>query len=873
MAEDDDELRQYRAKRDPALTNEPFAAVRPTSGETWAGDFVVHLHDATRRHYDLRLQVGAVLKSFAVPRGPSLDPREKRLAVQTEDHPLTYLDFEDVIPDDNYGAGPMIVWDIGRVRYLENTPEQGIPKGKVDFVLQGRKLRGRFALVETTERIKPRPKQRQWLLLKKQDQHVMEEPGPVEKEPESVLSGLCVEQLAARAELERQLIEQATTLGAKPWATVPTKLTPMLCATEGAVLDDPERVYELKLDGVRVLAHRTGDAVQLNYRSGRVAGVSFPEIQRAVQTLFATDFVIDGEIVAFDEAGRPNFQRLAKRFAVSKPFEVRQAMAEVSAVYCVFDILSLGNLDLTGLTLLQRKSLLRKLVPGKGLVRYLDHMEGAGEALVRLCEARGLEGVISKRKHSTYHSGARSTDWVKHKIEEEAEFVVVGWVAGNGHRAQLGALELGSYRGKQLVYRGRVGSGFSDQLLDAMKQQLPALATDTFACTELPEEGMANSFPLVPKWVVRVRFLQWTPEGRLRMAVLREWLTDASPERCLAAPREEIEQRAFAGDAEFAVSSSPTDAATQPSTQQLSSRAKAQSRKVVLTNTDKVFWPEEGYTKGQLLAYYEQLAPWLLPHLERRPVMLVRYPDGITGKSFYQWNVPVGTPDWIQTLTVREEEKDGKDVVTFLVDSVDSLLHIINLGCIPIHVLAARTPDLSRCDFLTIDFDLGEHPFSLAVRMALELRQLLTDVGLVGYPKTSGQSGLHVLIPMGGLVSFDVAKGMVELLGRLLQRRFTDEATMERRVSKRGGRAYIDTGQTGRSRTIVSPYSVRAHPGGRVSTPLHWDEVHLALRPDRYTMFTVPDLLEERGDPLEGWLDVKPDLVSVLGKLERWVKQ
>lgn len=867
MAVDDDELRQYRAKRDPTATNEPFAVVQPTSGETWGGDFVVHLHDATRRHYDLRLQVGSVLKSFAVPRGPSLDPREKRLAVQTEDHPMSYLDFEDVIPDDNYGAGPMIVWDIGRVRYLENTPEQGIPKGKLDFVLQGRKLRGRFALVETTERLKPRPKQRQWLLLKKQDSHVVEEPGPVEREPESVFSGLCVEQLVDRPKLEQALIEQARLLGAKPSAT--SRLTPMLCATEGASLTDSERIYELKLDGVRVLAHRSGDTVQLNYRSGRVAGVSFPEIQRAVQTLFASEFVIDGEIVAFDEAGRPNFQRLAKRFAVTKPFEVRTAMAEVSAVFCVFDILSLGNLDLTSLRLLERKALLAKLVPGKGLIRYLDHIEGNGEPLIKLCEQRGLEGVISKVKKSTYHTGARSTDWVKHKVEEEDEFVVVGWVTGTGHRAQLGALELGSYRGQQLVYRGRVGSGFSDQLLEAMKQKLPTLATDAFQCIELPEEGMANSLPLKPEWVVRVRFLQWTPEGRLRMAVLREWVTGASPSRCVAAPREEIEQRALAGELPLA---EINDAVAEP-VAQLESVGQPKPRKVVLTNVDKVFWPEEGYTKGQLLTYYEQVAPWLLPHLDRRPVMLVRYPDGITGKSFYQWNVPVGTPDWIQTLTVREEEKDGKDVVTFLVDGVDSLLHIINLGCIPIHVLAARTPDLSRCDFLTIDFDLGEHPFSLAVRMALELRQLLSDVGLVGYPKTSGQSGLHVLIPMGGLINFDMAKGMVELLGRLLQRKFTEEATMERRVSKRGGRAYIDTGQTGRSRTIVGPYSVRAHPGGRVSTPVHWDEVHLALRPDRYTMFTVPDLLEDRGDPLEGWLDVKPDLVSVLGKLERWVRQ
>lgn len=889
---EDDDLRRYREKRDPAATNEPFEVAKPGSGATWAGDFVVHLHDATRRHYDLRLQIGGVLKSFAVPRGPSLSPQEKRLAVQTEDHPLSYLDFEDVIPDSNYGAGPMIVWDIGRVRYLEQTPEVGLPKGKLDFELQGRKLRGRFALVETTQRFSPQSKQRQWLLIKKQDSHCVPEPrGPVETQPQSVFSGLTVEQLEQRPAMAAALLAQAREKGATARALEAKRLVPMMCSSEGAELDDERRLYELKLDGVRVLATRKGDRVQLHYRTGRSASESFPEIVRALQTLFVDDFVLDGELVAFDERGKPNFQRLAQRFSVSRPFEVKVAMAEVSVVFLVFDVLYLGGLDVTRLALVDRKQLLSRLVMGKGLVRYLDHIEHRGSLLYALCEKQGLEGLISKVKTSRYLPGERTLDWVKHKREEEELFVVVGWVRGKGHRVDLGALELGSYRGETLVYRGRVGSGFNDRILVAMIAALPPLATERFHCIELPQEGMSQSVPLLPKWVVRVRFLEWTPQKRLRMAVLLEWLPEGEVSQCVTAPRDELEQRAFAA-LEAEVSRSPAGTGDVEVVPQLATRLDPPDEhhdgleqdvagldplalvrhRVSLTNVNKVFWPEEGFTKGQLLEYYEQIAPCLLPHLANRPVMLVRYPDGVSGKNFYQWNVPAGTPDWVRTSTLREEEKDGKDVTTFLVDSVDALLHIINLGCIPIHVLAARMPNVDHCEFLTIDFDLGEQPFSLAVRMALEARQLLADVGLTGYPKTSGQSGLHVLVPVGERVTYPTAKGLVELLGRLLQLRFPSESTMERRVNKRGGRAYVDTGQTGRSRTIVGPYSVRAHPGARVSTPLHWDEVHLALRPDRYTMFTVPELVRERGDPMAGWLDQRPDMAAVLSKLERWVR-
>jgi len=287
----------------------------------------------------------------------------------------------------------------------------------------------------------------------------------------------------------------------------------------------------------------------------------------------------------------------------------------------------------------------------------------------------------------------------------------------------------------------------------------------------------------------------------------------------------------------------------------------------VLSNRDKIFWPDEGFTKGDMLDYYAAISDTLLPHLRERPVMLVRYPDGITGKSFYQWNVPRGTPDWIRTLALRDEERDGKTVATFLVDSADALLHIVNLGCIPLHVLACRQNTLEHCDFLTIDFDLGGQPLHVGVKLALSLRDLLQEIELPGFPKTSGQTGLHVFIPMGPGVSFDTAKVLVELIGRLLQLRHADVSTMERRVSERRGRVYIDTGQTGRSRTIVAPYSVRAYRGASVSTPLFWEEVHMALDPRQHTMFTVPTRVAERGDPMDGLLEVRPDIPRAVAKL------
>lgn len=844
-------LRDYRRKRDPRATNEPFGAEHKRSEtSTRIGRFVVHLHDATRAHYDLRLEVGGTLMSFAVPKGPSADPNDKRLAVNTEHHPIEYLEFEDVIPAGNYGAGPMIAWDLGRVTYLEGTAEEGIARGKIDFALSGFKLRGRFGLIHTGGR-KGGGDENQWLLVKKRDAHSSEDVDLLADE-RSVLSGLTVTELARSAELFAELQAEAERLGAKRRDVDVREMEPMLCAATGAELDDPDRVYELKLDGVRIVADRRGDNVVLRYRRGRAATISYPEIVRAVRALPAGRVVLDGEIVAFDETGRPNFRRLAPRIHALRPREVLRARSEVPVVYLVFDLLALGDWDLRALSLLERKSLLARLVQGKGLVQALDHIEGRGQALFDMCQEQSLEGVVAKRKIARYRPGSqRSEDWVKIKCERDDEFVVVGWEEGRGARRELGALVLAAWEDDHWVLRGRVGSGLDARTLSLLRERLAGLATDRLVATGELSDGRGKLHPVQPEVVVSVRFVGYTEEGVLLHPVFRGVRDDIVPQNCTAAPPR-------GDDPQIVV-----PAADQQG-----------SGRVTVTNRNKVFWPEEGLTKGDLCDYYAEVAEVMVPFLRDRPVVLVRYPDGIEGKNFFQWRAPEGTPEWIRTLELRDEEDQqfrGKKSV-FLIDSADALVHIANLGAIPIHVLASRAESLEHGDFFTIDFDVALSTFRDAVTLALALRELLEEVGLEGYPKTSGQSGLHVLVPVGPKVPFTVTKALAELFGRLLTASHPKIATMERRVQDRGARVYVDTGQTGRGRTIVAPYSVRAVRGATVSTPLQWDEVHAALDPRQFDMSTVPIRLAERGDPMADMLDARPDVMTAIQRLEGRVK-
>ena len=868
LARTSDALTRYREKRDPLSTNEPFGEEhKPGSRETRTGRFVVHLHDATRPHYDLRLQIGGTLKSFAVPRGPSLQAGDKKLAVLTEDHPLEYLEFEEVIPEGNYGAGAMIVWDVGRVRYLETTAERGLEIGKLDFELDGFKLHGRFALVATGRRKAADAndkKANEWLLIKKQDAFAHPPGDVLIEQPHSVLSGLTVSELAQRTRIVSELEAEAEALGALRAKVEVSALTPMLCALTGAELLDESRIYELKIDGVRIVADKHARAVALRYRNGRPASSSYPEIARAVAALAPERVVLDGEVVAFDGDGRPSFQRIAPRIHAEKPLDVRSAMNEVGVSYLVFDLLALNDFDLRSLPLLARKTLLMKLVRGKGYVRALDHLEGDGRPLFELCRAQRLEGVVAKRAASPYRAGPRRTDdWVKLKAERDDEFVVIGFMRGKGNRAALGALCVGSYSGERLLYRGRVGSGLDAAALSSLEKALEARRVADFPAAGEPPEDAKGALWVRPELVVSVRFLGFTDgEARLRAPVYKGLRTDVAPADCRAAPPSELIEEP---PATAVVAAPVTETAARSS-------ANSASTRVVVSNPSKVFWPDEGYTKGDLCAYYATIAPVMLPFLHERPVVLVRYPDGIAGKHFYQWNVPSGTPDWIERIELIDEDEPGSPKKTlFLLHSADALVYIANLGCIPLHVLAAQRGGLDQCDFLTVDFDIADRPFSDAVRLALDLRVILDDVGLVGFPKTSGQRGLHVLVPLGPGVNFATAKLLVELLGRLITDKNPTIATMERRVNQRGSRVYVDTGQTGPSRTIVAPYSVRSHPGATVSTPIGWNELHVALDTSRFTMLTLPSRVLEVGDPFAGFMAARPDVPAAVKALSKYL--
>lgn len=843
--------------RDPSPTPEaPGKAPLDRRSPTRQGWFVVHLHDATRRHWDVRLESAGVLASFAVPRGPSLDPAERRLAVRTEDHPLEFLDVEAVVPEKSYGAGPMILWDRGRVRYLDAPMEEALERGKIDFELSGWKLRGRFALV----RMKGPGKD--WLLLKKRD--AFSSPGgardPVRDEPRSVLSGLTVEELASAPRIAADLTARAAALGAPLGALDARRVSPMLAAAAGAPGADPGWIYELKLDGVRAVAVKDGERVTLHGRKLRDVTATYPEIARSVRSLPAERVVLDGEILAFDAAGHPSFHRLSQRIHLEKAHEVRRASLEVPVVFVAFDILAVGDRDLTGLPLTSRKRLLHALLPGPGVVRAIDHVEGDAAPLLAFCEQHDLEGVMAKRASSPYRPGPqRSGDWIKMKRRRDDDFVVVGFTRGIGARARLGALDLATFEGGVLRNRGKVGSGLDDEAIAALLallagREAPACAAEG----ELVAAPRGRTY-VRPEVVVRVRHDGFSVDGHVLRAVYLGLRDDVDPADCVAGPRAAApETREGGGEGE---ATRERDRHAPPA---------ATAAPFAVTNPGKILWPGEGITKADLVGYYQAVAPALLPYLRDRPVLLVRHPDGILGKSFFQWHVPVGTPAWIKTYRLRGEHDQPVEV--FLVEDERTLLHVANMATIPLHVLPYRTSTPDACDFLTLDFDVKGASLAEGITLALALRDLCDSIGLESFPKTSGQSGLHVLVPLGPAIAHATARALADLLGRMLCERHPDIATMERLVAKRGPRVYVDTGQTGPTRSIAAPWVVRARPGATVSMPLAWNEVVPGLDPAAFTLRTAPDRLHRVGDPMAGLLAARPDIPAVVERLGALVR-
>lgn len=861
-------LDTYRQKRQAGATPEPFGdgAVRP--GRGGSGVFVVQLHAARNRHYDLRIEVGGVLKSWAVPKGPSLDPQEKRYAIVTEDHPLEYADFEGVIPAGNYGAGEMVVWDRGLcVPHIDHA--EGLEEGKLLFDLRGYKLRGLWTLVRTKN-----PKE--WLWMKKPDAFATGEDA-TELGDESVFSGLTVEDLRhghRRADAIRQRLEA---LDAPRQRVTTASVKPMLCELRHEPFSADGWFFEIKYDGYRLLGEKrpAEDAAGARRRRGRFVfrsgteTAAFPDLARALTALPFDSLVLDGEAVVLDAEGKPSFSLLGQRAKLTRPLDIQQASMRLPAHWFVFDLLGFEDFDLRPLPYVERKALLREILPRTGPLAYVDSIPQQGEQVFEGIRGLSLEGMVGKKGSSPY-VGRRSDHWLKVRADRSDDFAIVGYQLPEGSRNGFRALHFAHLTGGGWRYVGKVGSGFSEAKLASLRELLDAQPTrdSCIAVGEVP--GGQEHVWLEPRVAAEIRYMEIThASGHLRHPVFLRLRPDKRAEDCVlldgvdpsaadslgGGPREGGPLGGGTHEDEPVPGLDEPAAELEP------------PREVPFTNLTKVYWPDEGYTKGDLIEYYRAVSPWLLPYLDDRPVVLDRYPDGIHGKSFFQKNAPDFAPDWLRTESIWSEES-GDETLYFLVDNVESLLYLANLGSIPLHMRSSRFSALQAPDWCILDLDAKESPFAWAVEVALEIHRLCQAAEMPCHIKTSGATGLHVLLPLGGQCTHAQARQLGELLAQLVAERLPDKASTARTPAMRKGRIYVDFLQNGYGKLLVAPFSVRPRPGAPVSMPLLWDEVGEGLDPKDFTIRNAVERLEALGeDPFRAVLETSPPLVEILGRL------
>jgi bifunctional non-homologous end joining protein LigD len=880
-------LDAYRAKRTGGSTPEPMASSPSTMGKG-PRMFVVHQHDATRMHWDLRLEIDGVLCSWAVPKEPSMDPDDKRLAVKVENHPLEYVHFEAVIPKGNYGAGPMIAWDRGLFRPLVD-PAQGLLDGEIKFELYGYKLRGAFTLVHTGKGIKGQRSGRgsnDWLLIKKRDEAAEAYlGGETALSDTSILSGLTIAELEAGAPRHQAVVAELAGYKAPKRALAPGSFEPMLCHTAEAPFSSQDWIFELKYDGFRMLAFGGAGQAALRYRSAQDATDRYPELTSAVRALPIPGLVLDGEVVMLDAEGKPDFHKLSFRGQMHRTSEIQRAALADPVTYVVFDLIGAAGHDLRGLPLLVRKSILQRILPTVGPLRYGEHIPTQGEALLRQVVARGLEGVVAKRAESPYRS-TRSRDWLKMKSDPEADFAVCGYTPPKGSRNGIGALHLCVWVDDRWRWAGKVGSGFDDKLLVAIKAELDA--KPTWKPTFPRPEASGDARWIEPELVVQVRYREWPVDSSLRFPVFERLRRDKTPKECGmplrhtgdeeddVAPVPELFATSAKVDVERPTDDDSGPVPREPDVSPL--EVDSQVRELRLTRLHKVFWPADQapggteITKGDLIDYYRSVAPQILPYLKDRPTVLTRYPDGIDGEMFYQKDMPDWTPPWLRTTT-RWSEHSQREIHYVLIDDADGLAYVANLGSIPIHAWASRVIDLERPDWAIVDLDPKNAPREHVVPLALAIHALCDQAKLPNYVKTSGQSGLHVLIPLGGTCTFEQARTLAYLIGLLVERQHPTMATTARNPAARGGRVYLDWGQNAHGQLLVVPYSVRPIGGAPVSMPLVWDEVTPDLDPKQFHLRNAAARIAAwPGDPMLPVLTERPDLEHALSALEQHAK-
>ncbi len=856
---------RYKEKRDFTRTPEP-SGERGEEAPRGARRFVVQKHAARRTHFDLRLEIAGALASWAVPKGPSADPETKRLAVHVEDHPLDYGDFEGVIPKGEYGAGSVIIWDRGRYEPTGDTAdseealERGVRSGKLEFNLYGERLRGRWTLV----RMKGTEGEDNWLLIKKKDLYAEpgEPEGLVERYLDSVVSGRGLDDPAlgtGTAAAEDADAERP-----------PIDVRPMLAQRSETLPEGEAWCFELKVDGIRAIVWgRPSGAVHVYSRRGGRLEAAFPEVAETTELLArrsGREFVLDGEIVAARPEGGPRFEDLQPRFNLREAAEIARESRRQPAEMYAFDLLWLDGEDLRDTPLSERKERLRQLLKSSGhRLHYVGHDVASGTAMRDRARRESWEGVVAKRLKSRYRSGERTQDWLKVKELLRQEFVVVGWTDPQGGRTGFGALVLGYHaegeQGRVLRAAGRVGSGFTHDDLQRISERLSELAQDETPLIEVPDD-LADSHWVRPELVAEVKFQEWTNDDRLRQPVFLGLRADVDPQLVVREGRaaEPVKGPPVTRSAELESLIQTLEALERAGED---GDVTVEGRRLKVTNLSKVFWPDIGGTKGELLRYYASVAPAILPVVEGRPLTLERYPNGITAEMFYQQRVLAAVPEGVRTVTL---ELEGEEVERVIGGDLYTLLYTAQLAAISQHVWPSRLGTLEDMDYSVLDLDPGEGvPFSAVREVALAVREQMERLGLRGYPKTSGASGIHIVIPLQAGTSYETGRLLAELVANLVARSNPDLSTVQRVVSKRGARVYLDFLQNRRGSTVASAYSVRPRPGATVSVPLGWSELEKDLGPEDFNIRTMEERLQEVGDI---WVTSRTDANDVREVLE-----
>ncbi|MCE7064855.1 DNA ligase D [Dyadobacter sp. CY326] len=908
-------LVKYNEKRSFEKTPEPKGG-KADSEELI---FVIQKHHASRLHYDFRLEMDGVLKSWAVPKGPSTDPATKRLAMMVEDHPYDYKDFEGIIPEGNYGAGTVMVWDEGTYEPLEEAKTKKdkekimlkeLESGSVKIRMKGKKLKGEFALVKTKGM-----SENSWLLIKHKDKFASD--ADITEKDKSVISNKTLDAIKATSDniygepkqdekaktkkkedeeeekpaapvdeyLEKEKDDKsnepsaATILKKAKKGKFPEEFTPMLATLVDAPFDDPGWEYEVKWDGYRAIAYMHDGQLELKSRNKKSFKEKFYPIYDGL-CKWKKNAVIDGEIVVINDEGHSDFGALQNW----------RSEADGELVYYVFDILWLDGKSLVDLPLTERKAILQSIVTEDSPVRIGYSVAAEGTAFYEAAKGMGLEGIIAKKSDSIYHLGLRTNDWLKIKVNKRQEVVVAGYTRNAGTAKHFSALILAVYDNGVLQYAGKVGTGFKDKQQKEMLELFKPLETKESPFKETPDYNKpsrfrpnppkANATWLKPELVCEISFAEITSDGVFRHPsfegmredkkakdVVREIETptkaavkeepDAPAKETKAVKNDEVIKKPAKSKRKTLLN--PTDE---------SQVRKINGNEVKFSNLSKIFWYQEKLTKRDLVNYYYQVAPYILPYLEKRPLSLNRFPNGIEGKSFYQKDVTGKVPSWVETFPYKSNGEEQEKNFMICNDEA-ALLYMANLGCIDVNPWNSRTDKPDNPDWCLLDLDPDTtNTFEQVIETALAIKQLLDSLKIPSYCKTSGSTGLHIYIPLGAKYSYDQCQLFAQWVASQVQQELPEFTSIERMTKNRKGKLYIDYLQNRPKATLAAPYSVRPKPGATVSMPLHWDEVKIGLQLRHFTILNALDRLDIEGDLFKPVLEKGIDLEAIIGQID-----